>query len=157
MTERIVVLGGGTGGTLAANRLRRELGDRVDVVVVDRDVDHVYQPGLLFLPFGLADRDDLVRSRPRQLRAGIGYRDAGVDRVDVEHDRVVLEDGAVLPYDMLVVATGARLLPEETEGLTGPGAAHTFYDLDDRGILEIRVSVSEPVQHRKIRVDVPAE
>ena len=125
-------------------------------MVVDRD-DHVYQPGLLFLPFGLADRDDLVRSRPRQLRAGIGYRDAGVDRVDVEHDRVVLEDGAVLPYDMLVVATGARLLPEETEGLTGPGAAHTFYDLDDRGILEIRVPVSEPVQHRKIRVDVPAE
>ena len=133
MTKRIVVLGGGTGGTLAANRLRRDLGDAVDIVVVDRDDAHVYQPGLLFVPFGLADSADLVRPRSRQLRAGIGYYSAGVDRVDVEHDRVLLADGAVLPYDVLVVATGARLLPEETEGLTGTGwrdVVHTFYDLD---------------------------
>lgn len=131
MTERIVILGGGTGGTLSANRLRRRLGDDVEITVVDRDDDHVYQPGLLFVPFQQAGPGGLVRSRPRQLHAGIGYHRAGVRRVDVDRDRVQLDDGETLPYDVLVIATGARLLPEETEGLTGPGwgqSVHTFYD-----------------------------
>ncbi len=133
MTRRIVVLGGGTGGTLTANRLRRDLGDDVAITVVDRDDEHVYQPGLLFVPFGLASREDLVRPRSRQLHRGIAYRDCGVERVDLAADTVTLGDGSQLPYDVLVVASGARLLPEETEGLTGPGwgtTVHTFYDLD---------------------------
>lgn len=131
MTKRIVILGGGTGGTLSANRLRRTLGDDVEITVVDRDDDHVYQPGLLFVPFRPVGADGLVRSRPRQLHAGIGYHRAGVRRVDVDQDQVHLDDGATLPYDVLVIATGARLLPEETDGLTGPGwreSVHTFYD-----------------------------
>ncbi|WP_454852643.1 type III sulfide quinone reductase, selenoprotein subtype [Promicromonospora soli] len=134
MTKRLVILGGGTGGTLAANRLRRALDDDVTITVVDRDDDHIYQPGLLFVPFGLASAADLVRSRPRQLHAGIGYHRAGVRRVDIEHRRVHLDDDMVLPYDALVIATGARLLPEETDGLAdGPGrrrTVHTFYDYD---------------------------
>ncbi|UOX90668.1 NAD(P)/FAD-dependent oxidoreductase [Amycolatopsis sp. FBCC-B4732] len=131
--KRIVILGGGTGGTLAANRLHRAYGDGARIVVVDRDDDHVYQPGLLFVPFGMADADDLVRSRPRQLADGIGYHRGEVERVDLEADRVHLADGTELGYDALVIATGARLMPEETEGLTGPGCrghVDTFYDLD---------------------------
>jgi sulfide:quinone oxidoreductase len=127
-----VILGGGTGGTIAANRLRRVLGDDVVITVVDRDDDHVYQPGLLFLPFGCADAEDLVRPRARQLHAGVRFTDVAVDRVDVDANRVNLVDGGTLDYDVLVVATGARLLPEETEGLTGPGwgeRVFTFYDL----------------------------
>ncbi len=54
MAARIVILGAGTGGTLVANRLARRLGDRVEIVLVDQDDRHVYQPGLLFVPFGLA-------------------------------------------------------------------------------------------------------
>lgn len=132
MTQRIVILGGGTGGTLAANRLRRALDAECEITVVDRDDDHVYQPGLLFLPFGLAHADDLVRSRRRQLRDGIAYRDSGVHHVDVEANAVHLADGEVLGYDVLVIATGARLAPEETEGLTGAGwlsRTFSFYDL----------------------------
>jgi sulfide:quinone oxidoreductase len=130
--KRVVILGGGTGGTLSANRLRRQLDDSVDITVVDRDDAHVYQPGLLFMPFGLAAPEDLVRSRPRQLRQGIHYHRSGVERVDTGANRVHLQDGSVLPYDVLVIATGARLMPEETEGLTGVGwreTVHTFYDL----------------------------
>lgn len=135
----MVILGGGTGGTIAANRLRRELGADVEITVVDRDNDHVYQPGLLFVPFGLAEARDLVRSRPRQFHAGIEYHDSGVARVDIDRRRVHLEDGVVLGYDVLVVASGARLLPEETEGLTGPGGMErvfTFYDLPGAVALE---------------------
>jgi sulfide:quinone oxidoreductase len=132
MNERVVVLGGGTGGTLVANRLRRAAGARLDITVVDQDDDHVYQPGLLFVPFGLAEPSELVRSRPHQLRAGITYRRGTVDHVDVDGDQVHLADGTVQPYDVLVIATGATVVPEETEGLTGPGwqeRVFTFYTL----------------------------
>jgi NADH dehydrogenase FAD-containing subunit len=64
MTERIVILGGGTAGTLAANRLRREFPHDMNITVVDRDDRHVYQPGLLFVPFGRARPQGIVRSRP---------------------------------------------------------------------------------------------
>lgn len=132
MARKIVVLGGGTGGTLAANRLRRALPSDDDVVVIDRDDRHLYQPGLLFVPFGMASPDRLVRSRARQLRSGVGFLRAEVERVDLDADRVVLSDGSSVPYDILVVASGAQLLLDETEGLTGPGwgeQVHTFYSL----------------------------
>lgn len=133
MKKRIVVLGGGTGGTSLANRLRRRLGDEVRITVVDRDGDHVYQPGLLFVPFGMAAPDSIVRSRRQQLRDGVDYRCSAVLRVDIVDRYVYLVDGETLGYDVLVIATGARLVPEETEGLTGPGwreTVHTFYDLE---------------------------
>jgi sulfide:quinone oxidoreductase len=133
MAKRIVVLGGGTGGTLIANRLRRAYDDReVSVTVVDQDGAHVYQPGLLFVPFGLADAHEIVRPRERQLHPGITFVQSGIDHVDLEADVAVLDDGTQLPYDVLIVATGARLLPEETDGLTGAGwmeRIFTFYDL----------------------------
>jgi len=138
VTKRILVLGAGTGGTIIANRLRRRLDD-VEIVVVDRDNRHVYQPGLLFVPFGLTHAEDIVRDRGRQLRDGIEYRNAEVEAVDLETDTVRIVDGEAMSYDVLVVATGATLLPEETEGLTGPGwmeQAFTFYDLVGSSALE---------------------
>jgi sulfide:quinone oxidoreductase len=132
MTRRIVILGGGTGGTLTANRLRRVFAaDDVEIVVIDQDDRHIYQPGLLFVPFGLADVGSLTRSRRAQLHDGIEFRQIGVDRVDVDAGTVRLADGTAINYDVLVVATGAVLLPEETEGLSGPGwmeTVHTFYN-----------------------------
>jgi sulfide:quinone oxidoreductase len=134
LTERprIVVLGGGTGGTLTANRLHRRLGDGAEIHVVDRDDRHVYQPGLLFVPFGIAEPDEIVRSRHEQLRPGIQFHQVAVDSASLEDDTVHLEDGTELAYDVLVVATGAVLQPEETEGMTGAGwreRVFTFYDL----------------------------
>jgi sulfide:quinone oxidoreductase len=129
--KQIVILGGGTGGTMTANRLRRQLDpDEAEIHVVDRDDRHVYQPGLLFVPFGLASLDEIVRPRRRQLRDGIVFHECEVEAVWTERDEVLLDDRTVLPYDVLVVATGSRLQPDETEGLTGPGwneSAFTFY------------------------------
>jgi sulfide:quinone oxidoreductase len=129
--KQIVILGGGTGGTMTANRLRRRFDpDEAEIHVVDRDDLHVYQPGLLFVPFGLAHIDEIVRPRRRQLRRDVIFHENDVRSVRIERDEVVLDDRTVLPYDVLVVATGVQLQPEETDGLTGPGwneRVFTFY------------------------------
>ena len=138
------MLGGGTGGTLAANRLRRLLDARsAEIVVLDSDDEHLYQPGLLVVPFGLVRPARLTRERREQLRPGVSFRRAAVDRVDLEADQVWLSDGTSLTYDALVVATGARLLPEETEGLTGTGwmeKVFTFYSLEGAVALQAALS-----------------
>jgi sulfide:quinone oxidoreductase len=134
MAHRVVILGGGTGGTLTANRLRRVYSEaEADITVIDQDDRHVYQPGLLFVPFGLAGPEDIVRPRGRQLHRGIAYVNSAIDGVDLEANQVNLENGTTLGYDVLVVATGAVLVPEETEGLTGAGwmdKVFTFYTLE---------------------------
>ena len=131
MTDRVVILGGGTGGTLTANRLRRRFDQAaMKITVVDQDNSHVYQPGLLFVPFGLSHVEDLVRPRRRQLQDGIGFIEATIERVDVDNRRVHLGDASVLDYDVLVVASGATLDLDETAGLAGAGwmeNVFTFY------------------------------
>src|SRR5436190_12997320 len=100
--KRIVILGGGTGGTMTANRLRHRFDeDEAEIHVVDRDDRHVYQPGLLFVPFGLAQVEEIVRPRQRQLRRGIEFHESEVESVWIERDEVLLRNGTVLPYDAL--------------------------------------------------------
>ena len=144
MAHRIVILGAGTGGTLTANRLRRAFSEGdAEITVVDQDNRHVYQPGLLFVPFGLTRPEDIVRPRERQLHKGIEYRQVGIERVEIASNEVHLQDGAVLPYDVLVVATGVRLLPGETEGLAGTGwmeKVFTFYSLEGAAALGGRLA-----------------
>ncbi len=128
-----MIIGGGTGGTLVANRLRRRHpAEEMEIVVVDRDDRHVYQPGLLFVPFGMERPEAIVRSRREQLREGIEFREAEVDRVEIGESAVRLAGGERLDYDALVVAAGCSLLYDETEGLRGPGwgeSVLSFYSL----------------------------
>jgi sulfide:quinone oxidoreductase len=145
--KRILILGAGTGGTMMANKLVRTLpGREWRVTVVDRDDQHLYQPGLLFLPFGAYREEELVRPRQRLLETQVELKLGEIDRIAPDERRVHLAGGEVLEYDLLVVATGSRILPEQTQGLTGPGwmkEAFDFYTLEGALALRERLSTFE--------------
>jgi sulfide:quinone oxidoreductase len=131
--KRIVILGAGTAGTMMANRLVRVLPRGWQVVLLDRDDTHVYQPGLLFLPFGAYREEELTRPRTRLVDPRVVLRLTEIDRVAPDEKCVVLRGGERQPYDFLVLATGSRILPDALPGLTGAGwrtTAHDFYTLD---------------------------
>lgn len=138
--RRIVILGAGTGGTMMANKLVRALpDDEWKITVVDRDDVHVYQPGLLFLPFGQYRPEEIVKRRKNLLDPRVEVRLAEIDRIAPDENQVHFVGAPALAYDVLIVATGSRILPEATPGLAGTGwkkTAFDFYTLE--GALALR-------------------
>ncbi|HEX6339416.1 MAG TPA: FAD/NAD(P)-binding oxidoreductase [Jiangellaceae bacterium] len=116
--KRLVVLGSGTAGTMVVNKLRPRL-DRADwsITVVDQDGEHLYQPGLLMLPFGVYEPEELVKPRARFIPAGVDLVLGEIDRVDADRNSVHLVDGRELGYDYLVIATGTSPRPDQTPGM----------------------------------------
>lgn len=142
--KRLLVLGGGTAGTMVVNKLRRKLArSEWAITIVDRDDDHLYQPGLLLLPFGVYEPEELVKPRDRFFPAGVDFIRAGVDRVEPTENRVVLEDGRVLDYDELVIASGSSPRPDQTPGMDDPAVWRTsvfdFYSLEGSTALRDRL------------------
>jgi sulfide:quinone oxidoreductase len=131
--KRLVVLGGGTAGTMVANKLFRRLRrDEWSITVVDEDDEHVYQPGQLLLPFGGYSPEDLVKPRRRFLADGVDLVLGVIYRVDPEARKVVLGNGRSLDYDYLVIATGSSPRPDQTPGMAegmAAGTVHEFYTL----------------------------
>ena len=131
--KNLVILGGGTAGTMMSAKLRRALSPDWTITLVDQDNVHVYQPGLLFIPFGIYRSRDVVKPRARYVPPGVELVLSEIDVVDGEGNTVRLLDGTELPYDFLIIATGSRIVPSEIEGLTGPGwgkNAFDFYTLE---------------------------
>jgi len=132
--KRLVVLGAGTAGTMVVNKLRRCL-DRAEwsITVVDQNGEHLYQPGLLLLPFGVYEPEELVKSRARFIPDGVDLVLAEVDRVDAPASTVRLADGRSLGYDYLVIATGTSPRPDQTPGMVDGEwrkSIFDFYTLD---------------------------
>lgn len=133
--KRLVVLGAGTAGTMAVNRLRPLLdASEWDITIVDPDPHHYYQPGYLFIPFGTYGPADVVKPKREFIPDGVNIVQAEVDRVDAEANIVHLVDGPDVPYDYLVIATGTTPRPDQTPGMDDPAiwgkTAHTFYTHD---------------------------
>jgi len=134
MSQHLLILGAGTAGTMMANHLRRRLSkENWRITVVDRSGKHLYQPGLLFLPFGTYTEDQIIRETRDFIPAGVDFVQAEIDRIESEQHLVTLADGTELRFDLLIIATGCRTAPEETEGMLGPKwrvNIHDFYTLD---------------------------
>lgn len=126
--KRLVILGGGTAGTLAANKLRRRLPQDWSITVVDRDDMHLYQPGLLLLPFGVYKPRDLLKPRDRFLHRGVDLVLAEIDRIDPDAGRVLLEDGRTLEHDELIIATGTSARPDQTPGMADGEWRRSIFD-----------------------------
>ncbi len=118
--KKILILGAGTGGTIMANKMRKEL-PREDwkITVIDQSKVHYYQPGFLFIPFGYYKKDDVTKPKQNFLPIGVESVYQQIDRIDAENNKVYLVNGEVHGYDILIIATGTRIMPEETPGLKG--------------------------------------
>jgi sulfide:quinone oxidoreductase len=121
MKRKVIVLGGGTAGTMVVNKLHKKLdSENWSITIVDKDNEHIYQPGLLLLPFGVYEPDELVKERDHFFPAGIEYIQSEIDKVDPHTNTVYLADGKTLAYDQLVIATGTTPRPDQTEGMEDP-------------------------------------
>ncbi len=131
--RHLVILGAGTAGTIMANRLARSLrrdiaAGTTRITIVDQDAVHVYQPALLFIPFGTYTVDQAVRGRVAQLPKSVRYIQTAIERLDPATDTVTLANGEVLSYDICIIATGSHIAPEELDGLTGPGWGERMFE-----------------------------
>jgi sulfide:quinone oxidoreductase len=133
--KSLVVLGAGTAGTTVANRLQPLLdSDQWRITVVDQNETHYYQPGFLFIPFGIYSKNDVVKPKRDFIPPGVELIMSPIEAIDAEHNRVKLaKDKRILAYDFLVIATGCQIRPEQTPGLKDGAwgnTIHEFYTVD---------------------------
>ncbi len=127
--KRLLVLGGGTAGTMAVSKLRRKLDPaRWQITVVDHDDHHLYQPGFLFIPFGIYQPAEVVKPRGRFLPSGVELVVGEIDVVDPDACLVRLTDGRTLGYDYLIIATGTTPRPDQTPGMLGSQWRRSIFD-----------------------------
>ncbi len=118
--KKLLILGAGTAGTMMANRLRKKLcPDEWAIAIVDQYPKHYYQPGFLFMPFGIYSEKDVIKPKKKFIPPKVYYIESEIDRIDPDHNRVLLSSGKQLDYDILIIATGVKTAPEQTEGMLG--------------------------------------
>jgi sulfide:quinone oxidoreductase len=143
--NQLLILGAGAAGTMMANKLAATLDlDQWRITLVDRDELHYYQPGFLFIPFGIYSRRDVIKPKRDFVPRGVDMILADVDVVEPEQSRVKLVDGRVLDYDLLVIASGTTIRPQETEGLDGEEWHRTIFDFYT---IEGAVALSRALRH----------
>ena len=127
---RILVVGGGTAGTIVANNLARRLtgetrAGKVRITLLSASDRHMYQPGLLYVAFGHMTPDQLYRDEASLLEPNIDFHVDPVTKFNLDKNQVLTAGGKTHDYDILVIATGSRMVPEETPGLNE--GAEFFY------------------------------
>ncbi len=127
--KQLVILGAGTAGTMVANRLRRALADDWRITLVDQSETHYYQPGFLFIPFGIYSQHDVVKPERDFVPPGVEFIVSPIELIEPERRRVRLsKDGRSLDYDFLVIATGTHIRPDQTPGLAEHEWRRSIFD-----------------------------
>lgn len=132
--KKILILGAGTAGTMMANKLAKALNtEEFSLTIVDKDETHYYQPGFLFIPFGIYSKDDVIKPKrnffPKNVRSIVSE----IDLIQPDENKVQLENGDILSYDFLIIATGTEIRPDEIDGMTGDlwyKSIFDFYTID---------------------------
>jgi sulfide:quinone oxidoreductase len=127
--KKLLILGAGTGGTIMANKMRKVLDkDEWNITIVDQHKTHYYQPGFLFIPFGMYSPKDVVKPKNDFFPLGAEVVYSKIEKINHKESNVLLEGGTVLNYDYLIIATGTRTAPEETEGMLGKLWMKSIFD-----------------------------
>jgi len=132
--KKLLVLGAGTAGTMVVNRLCHRLNEgEWQATIVDQSETHYYQPGFLFIPFGMYSQEDVIKPRRDFIPPGVELIMSRIEAIEPDHNRVKLSNGRTLNYDILVIATGTDIRPEQTPGLKEGEwrrSIHEFYSPD---------------------------
>jgi sulfide:quinone oxidoreductase len=129
--KTFLILGAGTGGTMVANKMSHELDPQEwNIIIVDKVENHYYQPGFLFIPFGIYNAADVIKRKRDFIPSNVELVFSDISVIDPENNRVTLtKENRVINYDYLVVATGTQINPSETEGLfDGGGWQENIFD-----------------------------
>src|SRR5258707_3360453 len=127
--KTLLILGARTGGTMVANRMVHML-DAADwhIIIVDREKTHYYQPGFLFIPFGVYTPTEVVKPKTEFLPSTVETVFSDIEIICPDVIRVKLTNGRTIAYDELVIATGSHIHPEETPGLKEAGWRKNIFD-----------------------------
>lgn len=118
--KRLLILGAGTAGTIMANKMRKTLSlGEWDITVIEQNEKHYYQPGFLFIPFGYYSEEDVIKPTRNFLKDGVQLVVNTIDKIDAGRNIVLMKNGDEINYDILIIATGTRISPEDTPGLKG--------------------------------------
>ncbi len=127
--KRLVILGAGTAGTMMANHLHHKLNRKEWAIdIVDERTEHHYQPGYLFLPFDIYQPEDIIKSIKDFIPSDVNLITKKIDHIVASDNYIQMAGGDQLHYDLLIIATGAKIAPEETEGMNGAEWQHTVFD-----------------------------
>ena len=128
--KNLVILGAGTAGTVMANHLVKKLSVKEwQITVIDQDPRHFYQPGFLFIPFDMYNEKQVTRGKASFIPKKCNFILSEVDNIDAEKNVVNIKSGKKkINYDILIIATGSRIVPEEVEGLAGSSYYKNIFD-----------------------------
>jgi sulfide:quinone oxidoreductase len=147
MMKRLVILGAGTGGTMMAKHLSKELDRKLwNITIVDDKKEHYYQPGFLFLPFDQYKPEDIVKPISKFIPKGVEFINQAAKKIQPEDKSILLSDGSSISYDILIVATGSDIDPGETEGMHGSEwdkSIFTFYNFEGAKALRDKLKTWE--------------
>jgi len=116
--RKLVILGAGTAGTIMLNKLSEVLNKNDwQITIIDQFETHYYQPGFLFIPFGIYTRKDVIKPKRDFFPTGANVIMSEIERIEPNENRVILKNNAVLPYDYLIIANGSKIQPSQTEGM----------------------------------------
>ncbi len=138
--KKLLILGSGTAGTMVANKLSHILSrEEWTITIVDKDETHYYQPGFLFIPFGIYGENDVIKPKRDFIPPGVEMILSDIELIEPEENRVkIAKDDRYLYYDYLIIATGTHPRPDETPGLNEAEwrqSIHDFYTFDGASAL----------------------
>lgn len=146
--KQVLVLGGGTAGTMVVNQLHKKLAkDQWQITVVDETNSHIYQPGLLLLPFGVYTAEEIVKRRDHFFPKGVNFIQKPIEKIEATENRVFLADGTFIRYDYLIIASGTTPRPDQTPGMEDPKvwrkSIFDFFTLDGSKALHDALAIWE--------------